>query len=339
MYRIKSFLSAVFTIVLLSACSQQFDHPDTSAYNDLNIEVNPFYKSVFCEQQVSSLVLANTLQDQFPDIFRTYVARELRLGDPSELLFPQRFDEFIHYADNNELVSACDSLWTDNNERWNRELTDAFRCMKFFLPDAPVPNVYAHISGFNSKMFMDTTYISFSIEHYLGADCRFYQWLDVPMYARNTKTADYVAPDIIRAWLYGLYPDLSAKGDILSDIVYQGRILYCVWRMMPHLTMEQLLGYDDRQMEWCRNCEAQMWGYMAEHDLLYSTKPMDKAKLINEAPFISYFGQNSPGRAPIYCGLRIVMAYMEAFPKTTIEQLLTLKDAQKILMGAGYNPK
>ncbi|MCQ2200776.1 MAG: hypothetical protein MJZ27_01675 [Bacteroidales bacterium] len=331
----------VFILVCLisSSCSQQFDRPDTSAFKNLKVEINPFYKAVFCDEQVSTQELASKLTEQYPEIFPTYVSREIRLGNPSDILFSQKFDEFIHYADNNELIAACDSAWSDNSSRWNAELSDAFQCMKALIPSAPVPNVYAHVSGFNSKMFMDSTYISFSIEHYLGSDCRFYQWLDVPQYARATKNASYVAPDILRAWLYGLYPNLSTKDDILSDMVYQGRILYCVWRMMPHLSMEQLLGYDSQQMAWCRNCEAQMWGYMAEQGLLYSTKPMDKSKLINEAPFISYFGQNSPGRAPIYCGLRIVMAYMEAFPKTSMEQLLTLKDAQKILMGAGYNPK
>ncbi|MDO4461803.1 MAG: hypothetical protein Q4C30_04810 [Bacteroidia bacterium] len=335
----KKYLYIVVAALSFTACSQQFDHPDVSAYKDINIVVDPFYKSVFYDEQGDIPTLVTKLSESYNEIFPTYVSRELRLGTPSDMLFNQRFDEFIHYADNNELIAACDSAWDAHSSSWNAQLTDAFQCMKALIPNAPVPNVYAHVSGFNSKMFMDSTYISFSIEHYLGADCRFYQWLDVPIYARSTKNADYVTPDIVRAWLYGLYPNLSEKDDILSDIVYQGRILYCVWRIMPHLSMAQLLGYNDRQMSWCETYESKMWGYMAENNLLYSTKPMDKAKLINDAPFISYFGQNSPGRAPLYCGLRIAMAFMERFPKTSLEELLTYKDAQRILMGAAYNPK
>ncbi len=335
----KKYLLLFIASFLIVACSQRFDHPDVSAYKDINVNIDPFYKAVFCEQAESIPTLVNDLSEKYGDLFLNYVRNEMRLGNPSDMLFNQKFQEFVGYVDNNELISACDSAWNAHSKSWNEQLTDAFQCMKALIPDAPVPDVYAHVSGFNSKMFMDSTYISFSIEHYLGVDCRFYQWLDVPLYARATKNADNLTPDIIRAWLYGLYPNLSDKNDILSDIVYQGRILYCVWRIIPSLSMAELLGYDKRQMSWCESYEAKMWGYMAENNLLYSTKPMDKAKMINEAPFVSYFGQNSPGRAPLYCGLKIAISFMERFPKTTLEELLTYKDAQKILMGAAYNPK
>lgn len=52
-----------------------------------------------------------------------------------------------------------------------------------------------------------------------------------------------------------------------------------------------------------------------EHKLLYSTAMLDRSKIVNEAPFTSYFGNKSPGRAAIYCAYNIVRAYMDAHPE------------------------
>ncbi|MCF0190311.1 MAG: hypothetical protein HUJ96_03505 [Marinilabiliaceae bacterium] len=340
MRSLQSIALLILSAVILNSCdSRPFSRPDTSGI-DYEVTLTPIYKEVFAKRDETIHDKVERLSQAYPGYFDDYCMRELRLGSREDMLFEQRLAEFLQYGDNNEVVAACDTMWDDHSGRIAKELTDAFRCMKALIPDVVLPEtIYAHISGFNSKMFMDSSYISVSWEHYLGADCRFYQWLDIPMYARQTRHWQSVCPDVIRAWLYGLYPNEGEKDDILTHIIYQGRILYALWRVMPELSEAVVMGYNERQLEWCQKCESMMWGYMAEQELLYSTKPMDRAKLINDAPFVAYFGQQSPGRAPLYCGLHIVMQYMERNPSTTLDALLRMRDAQKLLVASGYQPK
>lgn len=98
------------------------------------------------------------------------------------------------------------------------------------------------------------------------------------------------------------------------------------------------MGFSDQQLQWCQNAEAQMWGFLAEQQLLYSTNIIDQRKLINEAPFTTYFGQQSPGRAVLYCAYNIIYQYMQHHPDTTLDQLLLLSDPQQILLQAHYRP-
>lgn len=323
-------LLLIAAALILSACNKQFSHPDTSGI-DLKISVDPFYKAVFATSN------PHALNSQYSDIFADYCSRELHIGRPGDADFDDNFRQFIEYPDNAEVIAACDSLF-DKLTTLDDQLTDAFQCFAYYFPDIAIPHVYCHFSGFNSKIIVDSTYVSFSIEHYLGADCRFYQWLEVPQYARRAKQPDNITPDIVKAWLYANYPDQSDRDDILAAMLYQGRILYCLARILPDIDRTLLLGFTEQQLQWCQNAEAQMWGFLVEQQLLYSTNLINRRKLINEAPFTTYFGQQSPGRAVLYCAFNIICQYMQHNPDTTLDQLLSLTDPQQILLQAHYRP-
>jgi uncharacterized protein YjaZ len=67
---------------------------------------------------------------------------------------------------------------------------------------------------------------------------------------------------------------------------------------------------------------------------------MDWAKLVNPSPTgTTKMPTNSPGRAGNWMGYRIIRAYMKKHPNTSLEQLMALKDAQKILDESKYKPK
>jgi hypothetical protein len=61
-------------------------------------------------------------------------------------------------------------------------------------------------------------------------------------------------------------------------------------------------------------------------------------KLTDEAPFTSYFTSESPGRAAVWLGFRIIEAYMMKNPEVSLEALMRETDIQWILEKAKYNP-
>lgn len=324
-----------FVTIAIVGCSNDFKHPDTSNI-DIDIKVRPFYKDMFGPyDDINSHIVK--LDSAYGVFFTDLCRHELRIGIPSEETFAENFKHFLSYEENDDVIASCDSIW-DNLDDINEKLTDGMKCMKYYFPNIGTPQILTHFSGFNSKIVVDSTYISFSLEHYLGSDCRYYTWLEIPQYARMTKSAEYIVPDVIRAWIYANLPDMSEKDDVLTAMIYQGKVLYATKSCLPDMSLEDIMGYNKEQMTWCQNAESEMWGFMIEEKLLYSTNPLDKNKIINDAPYTAFFGQQSPGRAALWCGFNIIKKYLENNPDVSLAELFEIDNAQQILIGAQYQP-
>lgn len=328
-------LTTLASVMLLTACGGDFRHPDTSGC-ELNLSVAPFYKDLMTNN-ADIQHLATSLEDKYGDYFSTFCSAELRIGKKGDPMFIEELTRFINAPENDEVIPACDSVWSSLNI--NNDISDAFSCFRAIFPDAPYPSaVYCHFSGFNDRMFVDSTYISFGIEHYLGSNCRFYAWLQIPQYARFTRSKDYIVSDLLKAWIYSTMPETSDREDVLTAMIYQGKVLYALHSCIPSISDELLFGMSTDQIEWCKTNESRMWAYLAEHKLLYSTVLLDRSKIVNEAPFTYYFGNKSPGRAALYCAYNIVRAYMSRHENISMTDLMRIDDSQELLSGSAYNP-
>lgn len=332
---VRTVLAALVALAATS-CGGEFRRPDTTGH-EVELRVEPFYKSLLAQDGLDAETRAGTLEREYGDYFVTFCRGELGIGRPGSAGFADAFALFLSAPENAEVKAACDSVF--DRLDIDGSLSDAFSCFAALFPGKPVPTgVYCHFSGFNSKMFVDSTYISFGIEHYLGAGCRFYEWLQIPAYARRTRDARWIVSDLVKAWTYATMPEPTGREDVLTSLIYQGKALYATHRCIPDIDEPTLLGMDAGQVEWCRSNEARMWAYMAERKLLYSTVLLDKSKLINEAPFTSFFGNGSPGRAALWCAYNIVRGYARNHPEKTLADIMATPDAQEILQGSRYNP-
>jgi len=109
--------------------------------------------------------------------------------------------------------------------------------------------------------------------------------------------------------------------------------------MLPDMPDEIIFGFKQDQMKFCRNNESKMWQYLLENDLLFNGDQLTIRKLTGEAPFTSYFTNESPGRAAVWLGFRIVESYMMKNPGTALEKLMKDTDIQGILEKAKYSPQ
>jgi hypothetical protein len=82
-----------------------------------------------------------------------------------------------------------------------------------------------------------------------------------------------------------------------------------------------------------------MWQYLVENDLVFKTDHFIIRKLIGEAPFTSYFTNESPGRAALWLGFRIVESYMARNKGIGLESLMNDINIQGILEKSKYNPQ
>ena len=72
--------------------------------------------------------------------------------------------------------------------------------------------------------------------------------------------------------------------------------------------------------------------------LLYTKDHQTQTKLIQDAPFTTGFGNESPSRLGVFIGWEIVLAYLNNNPDVSLEELIMMTDSQKILQQSGYKP-
>jgi hypothetical protein len=108
--------------------------------------------------------------------------------------------------------------------------------------------------------------------------------------------------------------------------------------MLPAEPDTVIIGFSGGEMKFCRNNEARMWEYLVEHKILFETDRMTIQKFTGNGPFTRDFTHESPARASIWLGWRIVEAYMRRNSELTLEELMREDDYQKILTLSKYNP-
>jgi hypothetical protein len=151
-----------------------------------------------------------------------------------------------------------------------------------------------------------------------------------------------IVPDCIYAWGASEWI-IDSTGypaeNVMSKIIHEGKLKYFEKCMLPEINDTILFGFTSDQMKFCRNNESQMWLYLLENDLIFSTDQFIIRKLTGEAPFTSYFTSESPGRAAVWLGFRIVESYMMKNPAIKLEVMMNNADIQSLLEQARYNPK
>jgi hypothetical protein len=221
-------------------------------------------------------------------------------------------------------------------------LEDAFRHYLHYFPGREVPAVYSCITGFNNSIITGDSVLGIGLDRYLGADCPYYARLEIYNYMAARMTPDNIVPDCMYGWAASEWDFASMKypaDNVLAEMIHQGKLKYFEKCMLPETPDEIIFGFTLNQMKFCRNNEDVMWQYMIEHDLVFKTDQFIIRKLTGEAPFTSYFTNESPGRAAVWTGFRIVESYMMKNQGTTLKQLMENVDIQDILQMAKYNPQ
>jgi hypothetical protein len=221
-------------------------------------------------------------------------------------------------------------------------LSEAFRNYLYYFPGRTAPEVYTCITGFNNSIITGDSILGIGLDRYLGADCEYYPRLNIYKYLAERMTPENILPDCMYGWGASEW-DFSVIGyaadNVLAEILHEGKLKYFEKCMLPETSDELIFGFTAAQMEFCHNNEGQMWQYLIENNLLFSTDKFVTRKLTGEAPFTSYFSKESPGRAAVWLGFRIIEAYMIRESGMKMEDMINDTDIQGILEKAKYSPQ
>jgi hypothetical protein len=335
-----------FTIILLSlilllllACKRNHYRVNTSAIS-LKIEIKRLEKDLFTVSPNEIVVMVPSLKQKYNGFLQLF-SYVINTGDITDPTFADFLVRFCTDKQNNEVFALVMQLYPDV-KKIEGELQEAFRHYLYYFPERNVPAVFTCITGFNNSIITGDSVLGIGLDRYLGADCKYYPGLEIYKYMAAKMTPENIVPDCMYGWGASEW-DFStlnyAIDNVLSEIIHEGKLKYFEKSMLPETPDEIIFGFTNDQMRFCRNNESQMWLYLIEKDLMFNTDKFTIRKLTGDAPFTSYFTSESPGRAAVWLGFRIVESYMMKNQVLTIEELMKDTDVQEILGKAKYSPQ
>jgi hypothetical protein len=309
-----------------------------------DLAVQRLEKDLFSPDPAEIQANVSFLKDKY-DGFLQLFSYVINTGDVNDPSFSDFLIRFCTDRLNNEVFGKVMEKYPDMRNL-ESGLEQAFRHYLYYFPERIIPKVYTCITGFNNSIIVGDSVLGIGLDRYLGSDCDYYPRLQIYKYISARMNSRNIIPDCMYAWGASEwdYEELTEAGkyaanNVMTRMIHEGKCRYFQKCMLPETGDTLIFGFSEDQMDFCTNNEAQMWLYLVEHDLLFSTDHFIIRKLTEDAPFTSYFTSESPGRAAVWIGFRIVESYMMKNPEIRLRELMEETDLQSILEKAKYNPR
>lgn len=197
--------------------------------------------------------------------------------------------------------------------------------------------ITADFDDYQNRVFCNSHELAISIDRYALPCMGRYQHFGMPAYMVRMSTADHIVPDCMAAIAreHIVLPD--GEMTLLDYAIAEGKALYFVDQTLPGTADTLKLRYSKAQLEWMKKNTANVWSWLLQNKLLFSTDPTLFRNLVDDAPKTNAFGDNSAPRTICYIGWQIVKAYMKK-SGASMQQLLEETDSQKILNQSGWRP-
>ncbi|MEM1337419.1 MAG: gliding motility lipoprotein GldB [Bacteroidota bacterium] len=259
-------------------------------------------------------------------------------------LFPEQFSDSVWLAKLNdtiqqELFQEVDKVFGGFTKE-ETELTALFQHIKYYFPGYTVPQVVTLTSEvqYNNRIVLTDSILLIGLDNYLGKNHHFYR--GIARYITKGLDKQFLVSDVANAFAkrVNTYP---RNRTFLSRMVYYGKELYLKDKVLPNSTDARKIGYEPEEWAWAQANEQQMWRYIVEQELLYSTDAELDRRFLDPAPFSKFqleLDSESPGRLGRYMGWQIVRAFMTKNPEVSLLELLELP-ADEIFKNANYKPK
>jgi hypothetical protein len=327
-------------ILLFSSCRRDQYRVNTSSIR-LDIEVKRLEKDLFSPDPAEIPGMIPVLKEKYGSFLQMF-SYVVNAGNINDFLFSDQLVRFCTDKLINEVYSSVMQAYPDTRVL-KEELEEAFRHYLWYFPDKNVPAVFTCITGFNYSVITGgDSVLGIGLDRYLGSKSEYYAQLEIYNYIAARMNSWNIVPDCMYAWAKKgwEFDSLRYQADnVLAEMIHEGKLKYFEKCMLPEVNDTVIFGFTRDQMKFCRNNESQMWNYLIENDMLYNTDQFIIRKLTGEAPFTTYFTNESPGKAAVWLGFRIVESYMMKNKKVTLGELMNETNLQDILTKAKYRPE
>lgn len=197
------FIILIALVVLCSACEYKLKLSDSEhEYNSL-IEVRRYDRLESRYLTTGDFSALQQMSTSYPMETRILIEEILKLGQVTDPDINTRFLNFYQNTILQTLISDTEAQYA-NMDDINKELTNAFRNLKAWLPDLEIPMFYAQICALDQSVVVSDEAVGISLDKYLGEDYPLYVRYYSPE-QRKSMTRENILPDCLSFYLMSKY--------------------------------------------------------------------------------------------------------------------------------------
>lgn len=308
--------------------------------SDVQLE-RPFVRldRILFHASPDSLVAAGLKAQAVAGTFYTIYLEQVLQLPADDARLPLMLHAFVTDPDWRQAQRGVDSVLGDLGPE-QRRLEDALKRLKVLFPDSVAPHLVAYNSGYNYGIFPTDSVLGIGVEWFIGGEHPVVELLaaeNFPAYIKARMRREMLVPSAMKGWLLVHYGRDTRGQELLAHMVNAGKVMYLLHQLLPGTDPAMLFAYTREQLDWCHQNEYAMWKRIVADDMLYSRRSADVGRFMGDGPFTNGFPRESPGRVGEFIGYRMVEAYMNAHPSTSIAELFALNDPRIILKS--YKPR
>jgi hypothetical protein len=288
-------------------------HINSNHYSALAKKYNEFYFG-FCENTLAILPQTN---------------------DP---YFGNSLVGFIKYPGIQTIKHEVDSVFPDLTFLEDGISLAMSRYKKEF-PGAIIPKFITYISEFSEAHNAYDSIIGIGLDMYLGQNYLFYP-PDFPEFMRKKMRKEYILANTLKAMAIANFDTQLKDKRFLAHMLFEAKVRYFAKQLLPELNDTLVFGYTQKQMEWCKDNENQIWSYFIDKKMLYNSFPNEYQRYLNDGPFTSADGmpQESAPAVGVYCGYKILESYVNK-TGASLKEVIAQTNWDEILKKSAYRPK
>ncbi|HLG04448.1 MAG TPA: hypothetical protein VI731_12690, partial [Bacteroidia bacterium] len=270
MKRILSILLLICT--LLFSCKTDILDVDVSSIDVTEVKILRYDRDFFSMDTANLPASLESIHKKYGDFSRGFVNNVIYHSGSDSLGNDRDLRTFLaDYPYKTVFKDYNKGIFKNDFTSLEEDIEDAFRHFKYYFPKRPLPkSVLAVMTGFNYNILQIEGNYGIGLEFYLGPSSIYYEQLEWPVYIRKRCSPEYMAPNFVRAWMLNEFPHNPTYPDLISQMIYEGKILYLQKALLRNAHDSLITGYSQAQLGWCERNEAEMWAAMIEKQKLYS---------------------------------------------------------------------
>jgi hypothetical protein len=235
------------------------------------------------------------------------------------------------------------NLYKDEQNSFNdisaidNELSQAFGIFCEHFPQIQQPKIYLHVSGLYQNIVLTDSILSLSADKYLGTDYPLYENFFYD-YQRQQMTLNRITPDYLIGFMMANFPFKGNEDILLDRILYEGKLRYILAKLLPNRQACEYVAYTEEQYAWCNKNASQIWKTILGNQHLFSANYLTTIQYLSESQHTTFLSVESPGKVGIWLGYRIINAFMERNPHTSLQELIDRIDYNEMLKQSKYKP-
>lgn len=320
---------------LMWACAKELQQNDTleafDAYQQFLLARREFFYDLMGIEQYLPLILENEKDSLTTPELDSLLASQL---------IPVLANEQMY-----QLLDTIRQVYPYNGSV-EQLILPPLKRMTLHLQDLTFPDFKTHVSGYipdgdwrsaDQMVPLPAGQFSIGLHFFLGDSFRFYP-PGIAKYQLKRCRKEYLPVQLVHEIAEGMIPPVDPRRQprLIDKMVRAGVKQYFVQTLLPYTPDSLRLQYSAAQMNWADYYEARIYKELIPK--LYEGDFRVHRDYMTDKPYTTQLSTESAPRIGEYCGWKIVNAYMERHPEMKLEDLLAIKDYEKIFKESRYKP-